>query len=265
VKAKNIQGVICLVILFLSANQAWSEEWILYSTSTIRDTYYDKSSIKKVDKNIAHLYTKQILSEDGKKKYFSFLENADKAPDNPDRIGYILRLSELDCEKDKVRELSLSIYDNNNNVLYSSPKDVTDSWHDIMPNSAGIQLKEMVCAEADDRQVKSKAKEAVQNLVTKWLNSWQSGDLETYRSCYAADFKSQRMNLDAWVSHKDKIFKKSKNINISIDKLRISIVDNNATVIFTQRYSSSIFQDSGEKKLEFKKVNDEWKIYREIM
>jgi len=118
----------------------------------------------------------------------------------------------------------------------------------------------------NQKEKKAIPEEAVQNLVTKWLNSWKSGDMETYRSCYASDFKSKRMNLDTWVSHKTNIYKKSKNININIDKLQISAGENKATAVFTQSYSSSIFEYySGTKKLELRKINDEWKIYREIM
>ncbi len=89
--------------------------------------------------------------------------------------------------------------------------------------------------------------------------------METYRSCYAADFQSKGMNLDAWVSHKTKVQRKSKNISISIDQLKISAKENQATAVFTQSYQSSILKDSGKKKLELKKVNGEWKIYKEIM
>ena len=35
--------------------------------------------------------------------------------------------------------------------------------------------------------------------------------------------------------------------------------------VFTQYYNSSILKYSGKKKLELKKINDEWKISREIM
>jgi hypothetical protein len=61
------------------------------------------------------------------------------------------------------------------------------------------------------------------------------------------------------------VHKKNKKINISIDKLQISAGENIATAVFTQHYSSSILQYSGKKKLELRKINDEWKIYREIM
>lgn len=108
-------------------------------------------------------------------------------------------------------------------------------------------------------------KEAVRDLVTKWLTSWKSGDLKTYRSFYASDFQSKGKNLDAWISHKTNVYKKSKNINIIIDNLQISADENNASAVFTQHYSSSITKDSGKKTLELKKINNEWKIYREIM
>ena len=85
--------------------------------------------------------------------------------------------------------------------------------------------------------------------------------MKTYRSCYSADFHSKGMNLDAWISYKTNVYQKSKNINISIGELQISEEENNATAAFTQYYSSSIFKDSGKKKLELRKINDEWKIY----
>ena len=89
--------------------------------------------------------------------------------------------------------------------------------------------------------------------------------MEDYRSFYASDFKSIGMNLDDWISYKTNVNQKSKNIAISIDKLNISERDNDATALFTQYYSSSIFKDSGKKTLKLRKINEEWKIYREIM
>jgi len=90
-------------------------------------------------------------------------------------------------------------------------------------------------------------------LVKRWLNSWKSGDIKTYRSFYASDFNSKGMNLDAWISYKTNIQRKSKNVNISIDKLQVSADKNKATAVFTQHYSSSIFKDSGKKTLKLRK------------
>ncbi len=70
--------------------------------------------------------------------------------------------------------------------------------------------------------------------------------METYRSCYASDFKSQGMNLNAWIANKTKVRKNSKDINISIDDLLIFVDENTAKVTFTQSYSSSKHKDGHE-------------------
>jgi len=121
--------------------------------------------------------------------------------------------------------------------------------------------------QVNDKQIKTKSasEEAVRNLLTKWLNSWKSGDMKTYRSCYESNFQSEVTYINASVSYKTNVRKKSKKINISIDKLQISADENIATAVFTQYYSSSILKYSGKKKMELRKINDEWKIYREIM
>ena len=114
-------------------------------------------------------------------------------------------------------------------------------------------------------ETNSTPEDDVRNLVTKWLTSWKSGDMETYRSCYASDFKSQGMNLNAWIANKTKVRKNSKDINISIDDLLIFADENTAKVTFTQSYSSSKHKDSGMKTLEARKINNEWKIFEETM
>jgi hypothetical protein len=105
----------------------------------------------------------------------------------------------------------------------------------------------------------------VRDLITKWVTSWKSGDMKTYRSCYAADFQSKGMNLNDWVSHKIDVRKNSKIINVRIYNLSISTGVNDATAVFIQHYNSSSLKSEGKKKLELKKINGEWKIYREIM
>lgn len=125
--------------------------------------------------------------------------------------------------------------------------------------------KKEPAASSKQSETKSAHEEAVRDLVNKWLASWQSGNMETYRSCYASDFQSKGMNLDVWVSHKTNVRERTKNIRIAIDDVQISADEKNAAAVFTQHYSSSKSKDSGKKKLELKKINNAWKIYREIM
>ena len=59
-KTKNVQSIICLVIFFLFANQAWAADWIYYDTADFGDSYYDKNSIKKIKESIISVWTKNI-------------------------------------------------------------------------------------------------------------------------------------------------------------------------------------------------------------
>ena len=114
-------------------------------------------------------------------------------------------------------------------------------------------------------EIKSTSQEEIKDLATKWLNSWRTGDMDTYRSCYASDFSSKGKDLDDWIIYKNNVRKRSKNITINIDNLQVSVKGNNAMVTFTQSYSSSILKDKGKKTLELRKINNQWKIYREVM
>ena len=128
------------------------------------------------------------------------------------------------------------------------------------------EKNEISVSNINQQETTATPEDAIRSVLTKWLDSWKSGDMATYRRCYAPDFHSKRMNLDDWIAHKENIFKKSKNVNITIAKLKISAQKNNASATFMQSYSSSIFEHyAGKKKLELKKIKDDWKIYREIM
>jgi murein L,D-transpeptidase YafK len=112
---------------------------------------------------------------------------------------------------------------------------------------------------------KTEGNEEITSLVNKWAGSWKSGDMKNFRNCYAANFKSKNMNLSEWVAHKNDVRKRSKNINIRIENLRITADAKTATASFTQYYSSSVLKSKSAKKLELKKIDGDWKIVRETI
>ncbi len=128
-----------------------------------------------------------------------------------------------------------------------------------------IAARKLARVEIEQKETNQSDHTEVRNLINKWLTSWKSGDMKTYSECYASDFQSRDMGLDAWIAHKTNVRETSKNINISIENLAISADEDTARAAFTQRYSSSRLRSKGKKTLELKKIGDEWKIYREIM
>ena len=62
--------------------------WIFYAASDTDNGYYDKSTIKKVDKNIIRVWIKNIYNESGKQRGFSYLESIDQVPENTDILNH---------------------------------------------------------------------------------------------------------------------------------------------------------------------------------
>jgi murein L,D-transpeptidase YafK len=126
-------------------------------------------------------------------------------------------------------------------------------------------VQKTVSPAAPSPDTESATRTAAQKLVTRWVKSWESGNMSAYRSCYAPNFRAQGMNLEQWVSHKASVRDRSKNIRIRIADVRISAAANQATAVFQQHYSSNLLKSSGTKKLEMRKTNGTWKINRESM
>lgn len=146
---------------------------------------------------------------------------------------------------------------------------IKNTWRVVDESStydtAGQQLASVKDKPKDLPTGEKNVQKDIHHLVNKWRSSWESGQMKTYRSCYASDFQSREMNLDAWILHKSNVRQKSKNIRIGIHKLQISVNGNTARASFVQQYSSSTFNTKGQKTLELKKVGERWKIHREVM
>jgi len=140
---------------------------------------------------------------------------------------------------------------------------INNKWQ-IIDDVTSLAIRNKQLAQIDNSP-KLPAADPVRDLVNKWVASWKSGDMTNYRSCYAANFESKGMKLNDWVAHKASVRNYSKIIDIRVEDLRISTQANTATAVFIQHYNSSTLKSAGKKKLELKKINGEWKIYRESM
>jgi len=156
-KIKNVQSIIYLVILLLFANQALAAEWIYYVSIPSQGAgYYDKSSIKKVNKNIIRVWTKTIFNEKGKTAAFSFLKSTGEAPDNLEKLSYEFDLNEIDCVNEKIKFPLVYIYNEDGAVIYKAPADFIPQWYDTIPSSNTETLKNIVCRDGKTSKTKGK-------------------------------------------------------------------------------------------------------------
>ena len=143
---KKICSVICLVIFILSADRSWAADWIFYTSSTIGKEYYDKSSIKKVNKNISNVWIKILLNEDAKKNNYLSIKSKGKAPENYNLLNNQSMLIEFDCVNNKVKSSRMTINDAKGSVIVSEPKSYISQWDYIPPDSNADKLKNIVCS-----------------------------------------------------------------------------------------------------------------------
>ena len=146
---------------------------------------------------------------------------------------------------------------------------INNNWY-VVDDSSTSDITGKRLASAKDKQKEFQnsdniIQKEIRNLIKKWLTSWESGNFNSYRSCYSSDFQSKGMDLDAWISHKINVHQNSKNIKIGIDNLQISVNGNIAKAFFVQRYSSSKLKSKGKKTIELKKIGGQWRINKEII
>jgi hypothetical protein len=147
-KAKKVQGIVCLVVFLLFANQAWAAEWVLCaSPSSGARLYYDKSSIKKADNDIIRVSNKFVYnSKTEKKNAFAALKGINKAPKNPDIMSHDLSVNEIDCVNKKHRLVSVTFYNVKGKAIYSSSK-FSKEWNPIAPESFMEKIQNTVCSD----------------------------------------------------------------------------------------------------------------------
>jgi hypothetical protein len=104
---------------------------------------------------------------------------------------------------------------------------------------------------------------SIENFVEKWRRSWEEGDVQTYIGCYHAGFTSRGMDIQAWKSHKQRLFSLSAKRNVQLSDMQIQANGSSAVVTFTQSYQAAKHLDVGLKTLKLRRHQDRWTILKE--
>ncbi len=143
---RKIPIAILLPLFFLLADGLWAADWGFRGLLPRGTGYYDKTSIKKIGKNISRVWTVTILNEKGRKDAFSILQRKNKAPDSPEMLNQESTLLEIDCVKGQFRIIAYNIFDKNDHLILSIEEVADTAWHDITVGSVNEKLKATVCA-----------------------------------------------------------------------------------------------------------------------
>ena len=105
------------------------------------------------------------------------------------------------------------------------------------------------------------------NNIEKWKKSWERANYSKYIDFYSKDAMYNKKSFKKWSLAKRNIFKKSKNIKISLDNISIyeypSDQNQLRIVLFNQNYKSNLFSNLSKKKQIWRIQNGEWRIIYE--
>lgn len=107
--------------------------------------------------------------------------------------------------------------------------------------------------------------ETLQQALAGWAAAWSSKDFPRYRGYYAKSFiPEDGVPLGQWASERAVRLGKPGNITVGVNDLKASTPEANKGVTdFKQTYTSANYRDEVDKRMEWIREGDRWKIQRE--
>jgi len=104
----------------------------------------------------------------------------------------------------------------------------------------------------------------IEQTVRAWADAWSARDADAYLAFYGQGFKvPDARDREAWNEERKLRLTRPEYIKIGIEKLRIDLRGDTATVRFQQRYASNILKSSDRKTLLMAREGQSWKIIEE--
>lgn len=119
--------------------------------------------------------------------------------------------------------------------------------------------QEFVAAETKSKQ----SLNFVSSHLLKWVNAWESQDVNSYISFYSKDFTGTKRSRPQWEAHRYHALKVNPNMSIQLSNIKIYENKNIVEANFIQRFKSDSFSDIGIKELIWTKYGSDWRIIKE--
>ena len=107
--------------------------------------------------------------------------------------------------------------------------------------------------------------ETLPQALAGWAAAWSSKDFPRYREYYAKSFTPEDgVSLTKWSSERAVRLSKPGNITVGIDGLKVSNPEADKGITeFKQTYTSANYRDEVDKRMEWVREGNRWKIQRE--
>ncbi len=104
----------------------------------------------------------------------------------------------------------------------------------------------------------------IERTVHAWAEAWSQRDAAAYLAFYGKDFKVPGgRDRSEWETERTDRVTRPEFIKVDLDRIRVRLQGDVASVTFTQSYASNTYKDKGRKVLTLEKQGDAWKIVEE--
>ena len=104
----------------------------------------------------------------------------------------------------------------------------------------------------------------VEKAIRDWAAAWAGKNVKAYLAAYASDFKTPGgESRAAWEAERTRRIDKPDPIQISIEKMQITIEGDQATAKFRQYYKSGKYKSSATKAMDLVRRDGKWLIQQE--
>ena len=106
----------------------------------------------------------------------------------------------------------------------------------------------------------------VEARIAAWSAAWSAKEVAAYLAFYAPEFKPEgALSRADWEAVRSKRLQRPGGIRIDVSKLEVVMRGKEVAVTtFRQDYTAEGLRDTSDKVLEWKKIDGQWKIVREV-
>lgn len=128
-----------------------------------------------------------------------------------------------------------------------------------LPTSAPATATSTAVATASES-----AETQISAAIRGWADAWSSRDALGYLSYYSTDFETpDKLTRADWEAQRKTRIESPTSISVNVKISKISIIGNEATAVFQQKYKSDRFSSDNTKTLKLVRVGDRWMIRSE--
>jgi hypothetical protein len=147
--------LVLVILIVVEVNRTRNGSWVELKTRDFMKgvSFYDKNGVESLANQNIQVRIKTVYEGEGRKFFVNMFANfISKRPESElEGFSYIININEINCLGKEKKILSSTLYDENDNVLYTKTHENED-WKSIPPKSDLEDLTKEICKSTPKKQ-----------------------------------------------------------------------------------------------------------------